>query len=370
MNNSSKKPAEFGLNEPLALKAVSLPLRGEMVTLAREERGQTQEQLALLLGVKQGTLCKLENGILAPSDDLRIKLAEVLDRPAEFFAYAGPIEAPTFVQYRRKTNIVPAVMKSFWARITLATLEVRKLLVSAELVTQKLPCIDPDECAEGVIEVARRIRRMWKLPPGPIRNLMRLVENSGCLVVRLDFGTRKIDGCSGFVDELPVIFINTGLSAARQRLTIAHELGHLIMHRYPSEEAEDEAFLFASELLAPGNELEPTLRPLSMDKLARLKLYWGISMQALIKRAESLGAIQPSTMRYYWAKITQSGYRESEPYDEEQVSEKPSLLNEIIDTYIKEMHYSEEELARLLMMNTPALMSKYRGFANHLRIVR
>ena len=298
------------------------------------------------------------------------RLVKVTHRPSEFFRYMGPIEAPTFVLYRKKSTITPAQHKQFWAKITLATLHIRQLLSGTELVTKQLPYFDPDECNGGVPEIAQRIRRMWKLPPGPIKKLIPFVEASGCLVVIIDFMTKKIDGCSGFIDNVPVIFINANLSAARQKLTIAHELGHLIMHRFPCEEAEDQAFLFAAELLMPEAEIITMLRPLSFDRLARLKLHWGCSIQAIIKRAEGLGTISSSNARYYWAKLNQSGYREKEPYDDELKAESPTLMKEMIDTYINDLNYSEDDLAKLMLMPIPELLSSYRGIGNHLRILK
>jgi Zn-dependent peptidase ImmA (M78 family) len=200
---------------------------------------------------------------------------------------------------------------------------------------------------------------MWKLPPGPVRNLVRLIEDLGCLVVPIDFGSRKIDGCSLFIDAVPVIFVNASISAARQRITIAHELGHLLMHRFPSEEAEEEAFLFATELLVPADEIRSMLRPISMDRLARLKLHWGISMQALLKRAEQLGLIQGSTVRYHWSQMALAGYRDQEPYDDQMQAEMPTLVAEILKTYLNELQYTEEELATHLLMLPSEFRSEY-----------
>jgi Zn-dependent peptidase ImmA (M78 family) len=341
-----------------------------MLVLARDEAGLTQLELASSLGISQGNLSRLESGIISLTEDVETRLVEVLNRPPGFFRYSGPIEAPTFVLFRKKESIPPAIRKQFWAKITIATIKIRQLLSGAEIATPQLPYFDPDECPGGVVAVAKRIRRMWKLAPGPVKNIMRLAENAGCIVLRFDFGTRKIDGCSAFIDGVPVIFVNSNLSAVRQKMTVAHELGHLVMHRFPSEDAEDEAFLFASELLMPEDEISPMLRPLSFDRLARLKLYWEVSIAALVKRAEGLGLISGSTSRYYWAKMTQMGYRDCEPYDKELPAESPTLIPEIIETYLNDLKYSEQELATLMLEANPAMLNAYRGFGNSLRVVK
>jgi Zn-dependent peptidase ImmA (M78 family)/transcriptional regulator with XRE-family HTH domain len=341
-----------------------------MIELAREEMQLSQSALSALIGVSQGTLSRIEAELISLTEEVEAKLVSALDKPREFFHYRGPIEAPTFVLYRKKSQIPPDVARCFWAKITVAAVHVRQLLTGAELTAKLLPYFDPDECPGGVVEVARRIRRMLKVPPGPIRNLMHLVEGAGCLVVRTDFGTRKIDGCCGFIDHIPVIFINEKLSAVRQRLTIVHELGHLIMHRFPDEHSESQAFLFAAEFLMPEEEIRPMLSPLSFDRLARLKLYWQVSMKALIKRAEGLGIISHSTVRYYWAKMEKSGFREQEPYDDELLNETPTLLMEIVSTYVSELEYTDKELSTLIMVPTERFLKSFVGEGNYLRVVK
>lgn len=346
------------------------PHRAEMLVLARDERGLTQADAATAFGISQGMLSKLESGYGSLSAELAEAMASTYGRPVEFFRYEGPIESPTFVLYRKSANVPPDIHKRFWSKITIAVIELKRLLTGAELTTAPLPFIDPDECRGGVAEVATRLRRMWKLPPGPVNNLIRTVENAGGIVLKMDFGTRKISGCSGFIDRHPVIFVNQDMSAVRQRLTIAHEAGHLIIHRYPSDKAEEQAFLFGMELLTPREEILPMLRPLSMDRFARLKMYWQVSIQALVKRAEGLGCIKASTARYYWAQLTARGYKESEPYDDQIRSEEPTLVPEILSTYLGVLKYSKEELARLMLVEPAELTNRYLGFSNQLRVVR
>ncbi len=63
------------------------------------------------------------------------------------------------------------------------------------------------------------------------------------------------------------------------RFSLAHELGHLVMHYYfiPSEatSVEDEANEFASEFLMHEREIRPQLKRLTLPILATLKQQWG-----------------------------------------------------------------------------------------------
>ena len=62
-------------------------------------------------------------------------------------------------------------------------------------------------------------------------------------------------------DDYPVILINATSPTDRKRLTIAHELGHLVLHSVDvTEELEIEANWFAAEFLMPAEVIRPQLR--------------------------------------------------------------------------------------------------------------
>lgn len=60
-----------------------------MVTLARDVRAVTQEELANRMQVGQGTLSKYENGVLDIPDDFVPLLSRALSFPREFFYQGG-----------------------------------------------------------------------------------------------------------------------------------------------------------------------------------------------------------------------------------------------------------------------------------------
>ncbi|WP_410672237.1 ImmA/IrrE family metallo-endopeptidase [Amycolatopsis sp. cmx-4-68] len=59
--------------------------------------------------------------------------------------------------------------------------------------------------------------------------------------------------------QQPLILLNRGRLPDRERFTLAHEVGHLLMHELPADDQEKEADRFAGEFLAPAEELEPLL---------------------------------------------------------------------------------------------------------------
>lgn len=342
-----------------------------MLVLAREYMGMTQKDLALSLGVTQGHVSKIEDGLLLNiSDELLEKAASVLQRPRSFFSLPGAARAACESFYRKKSALPKSVLRQCDAAMNIRRLQIERLASNAEFDTQELPYCDPSEFRRGPAEIAQHLRRLWKLPRGPIQNLTEVVENAGCVVVWLDFGTLKLDGVSLLgADNTPIIFLNPNFPPDRMRFTLAHELGHLVMHRLPSPEMEEQAHAFASEFLMPESEIRSSFYPISLDRLARLKLYWRVSMAALLKRGTSLGAIGERYSRFLWMQMGKYGYRQTEPHEREIPVERPRLLLELVDVHFSDLEYTRSELAAALAMTNEDLDETY---LNHspLRVVQ
>lgn len=56
------------------------------------------------------------------------------------------------------------------------------------------------------------------------------LEAAGCIVFIESFGTPRVDGLSQWIDDHPVVLLNSEAPIDRQRWTLAHETGHLCMH--------------------------------------------------------------------------------------------------------------------------------------------
>jgi Zn-dependent peptidase ImmA (M78 family) len=74
---------------------------------------------------------------------------------------------------------------------------------------------------------------------------------------------------------------------------VAHELGHLVLHKdlnSGTRELERHAYRFAAELLMPTDSIldQLTAEKLTLFRLAALKATWGVSIQALARRAREL----------------------------------------------------------------------------------
>lgn len=224
----------------------------------------------------------------------------------------------------------------------------------------RLPHYDADDYTGRIDEIATMVRRAWYIPRGPIKSLMDYIERAGILVVLSDMEDARIDGASYQVPGLPpVIFLNKGLSGDRQRFTLAHELGHIIMHTFPTPNMEKEADEFAAELLMPKADIAPQLSGMSLQKAAQLKPYWKVSMGALIVRAKTLGKINAGAASYLWRQMSMRGYRTREPESLDIAPEKTSLVDALVRNLTDVMGYSNNDLEHALHLRYAELAKLY-----------
>lgn len=339
-----------------------------MMTLAREARGVTQAELSARLNIVQGTLSKYETGFVEPPTQFIEDLSMVLGFLPDFFFESGrPYGLPPF-HFRRRKKLPAKSLSKIVAEMNVRRIHISRLLLSFGSKTNRfIPEFDPDEYSGSSKErltpevAARVVREMWMLPSGPIPNMMQLLESNGGLVVSCDFGTDLIDAMSQRIDGMPVLFfVNMNSPADRLRHTLAHELGHMVMHTVQvksDEEMETEADEFAGSFLLPANEIRPQLRRFDLRQLANLKIYWKVSMAALAVRADRLNLITPYQSKMFWIEMGKLGYRKQEP--NEIPKEFPSVMRQMIQFHLNKLGYSVAELATLLFLRKSEFEAMY-----------
>lgn len=332
-----------------------------MVTVGRESRGLSQRMLAEELRVSQGRVSKIEAGLLDVPDDLLDSLARVLDYPRDFFYQEGAPRGVGIAEifHRKRQNVPKKVLDKVYARMEIRFRHIEALLRATEIAPQ-IPTLNVEDYNDSPEDIARLVRAMWNLPRGPIRDLTEMLEDQGVVIVSFDFETKKIDAISRWLPGLPpVIFINQDSPKDRLRLSLAHELGHLIMHAIPNPDIEDQANRFAAELLLPEYDVRSDLTDLTIAKLAILKRYWKASMNAILKRAEDIRAIGAGRARSLWMQMAHAGYRTREPVELDVQGERPSLLRELVDTHLHDLGYSPADIRKLMLLNDGELYSFY-----------
>jgi Zn-dependent peptidase ImmA (M78 family) len=345
----------------------------DILKLLRKSRNLSQNEICSHLELSQGNYSKIEQGLMEPSESFVQQTASFFGVDNSFFYQNEDYYSPVNPYHRSRSTLQIGDRDRVEAIANIYRIHLKKLLEAVEIIYNFVPVSNsfPPE------ETARLTRRNLHLPNGPISNLTKLLEDNGILVITYDFKTEALDGFTihGAKDILPVIYFNSVFPGERIRLTLAHELGHLIMHHHiqESRDIEKEAFAFAAEFLMPANDIMQDLRyintiKLNIEMLLRLKRKWKVSMNALLKRAEDLNVLTKNQTKYLWMQMAKSGFRTKEPYPMH--IEEPSLLRELINVYKNELQYSSNDLSVLLKVTEDTYSEFFENDKQILRVLK
>lgn len=344
----------------------------EWLRIARQARLLSQSSLARASNLSQAHLSKIENGLLDPTQDVASRLSSALNFPIDFFYGEDRVVGlPVSVHpmYRKKASVGKSRTDQVEAEINIRLLHLRRLLKSIDFEPElKLPKLDLDKFAMGPEDAARMTRRVWGIPSGPLKDLVHVAERAGCIVMHSDFDGEAVDGLTVQAHGLPpCILLNRNQPGDRQRFTLAHELGHLVMHDLPSPDMENEANAFASELLMPSADIKQAfVGGVTIQRLAELKPVWHVSMGAMLYRAKTSGVITENQSSYLWRQMSSFGYRRAEPPELAIEVEMPGVIHELFRAHVEELGYEMDELVKILCMHEDEVRSMYAlpGYAN------
>ncbi|HEX4079473.1 MAG TPA: XRE family transcriptional regulator [Rhizomicrobium sp.] len=330
---------------------------GDMLRLARQRLGLTQKSAASKLGIIQPLLSRFENGVSDPDDAFLTKAARVYDVPRAFFDVKEPVYGPPVSVHpmpRAKADVTTRDLDMVTAELNIRVMQMRRFLDGVDFEpTKEVPNLDVDQYGSPE-KVATVVRAHWGIPSGPIKNLTAIVERAGVIIGTSDFGGASISGMTFRVPgQPPLILLNSQHPADRLRFTLAHEIGHLVMHWLPTPEMEAQANEFASSLLMPRDEMRQAFggRTVSLALLASLKPEWRVAMQALLMRASGLGYVTPNQNRYLWQQISSHGWRLREPPELDFEAEKPGVLPSIIDAHLTQLGYTISDLSNFIPLH-------------------
>jgi Zn-dependent peptidase ImmA (M78 family)/DNA-binding Xre family transcriptional regulator len=342
-----------------------VPFDPRMMTLTREARGWNQADLAAALDLTQGHLSKLEAGLVEVTPELLPRIATALDCPVELLEYEVPaagIEVTCLHHRRRASTMGAPTKKRIEALARLTRISVEGLLQDVDLARphtlERLPNLSPEDAAA-------KTRLSLGIADGPIPNVVRAVESAGVVILHRALGTASQDAVSTWPHDAsttPMMLVNTGLPGDRLRFTIAHELGHLVLHSVPGDQQEVEADRFASAFLAPADQIRHDLTdlgPRDMGRLMQLKTKWGMSIAALIRRAHDLNEINDAAYKDFQIRLSRLGWRHVEPGAIEQ--ESPTLVPRLLSLRREQQGASIAQLAQLALINENVFRRYYLG---------
>ncbi|MDB5243645.1 MAG: hypothetical protein JWP57_4270 [Spirosoma sp.] len=269
--------------------------------------------------VSYGAIKKYEDGKMLPEQSVIIRLAEALGVKPDYFFRSSSIEL-TNIEFRKKSKLgakeISSITEIVRDRLE-RYFEVEELLRINRTFTNPLQLAlikDIDEVEEHVLSLLIT----WELGQNPIPNVIEMLEDKGVKIVEID-APDSFDGLSTFVDGVPVIVLNQDLDPVRKRFTALHELAHLI---FSFSEDIEHGYLekcchrFASAMLVPKPVMRRLLGEsrahLAIAELTAIKVQYGISVQALIKRAYDLQIIRDHLYKGLFIWLTKTKNRKEE----------------------------------------------------------
>jgi Zn-dependent peptidase ImmA (M78 family)/transcriptional regulator with XRE-family HTH domain len=337
-----------------------------LLRIARQRLGFSQGEAADRLAVPQVTLSRYENSVASPPDEFVARAALVYGMPIDFFRQTDAVFGPpvsVHPMWRKKADVTVRDIDKIIAEINIRVLQLRRLLGAVEYTPQSdIPRLDLDDYDGDIESIAGLVRAHWLLPRGPVENLTGAVERAGAVVVYSSMGGSAVSGVTVSVPGLlPVIVLNQDQPADRLRFTLAHELGHLVMHKFPSPDMETEANNFASAFLMPKSEITIALRSRKIDmaRLAALKPEWRVSMQALLYRAQSLNLIEKAQAAWLWRRFAMDRTKLREPVHLDFPAEQPGVVTRMVRLHLDNFGYSTGELAKIIHTNDNMLNEYY-----------
>lgn len=295
---------------------------------ARRLRAILKSELAEAIEVTPGAISQYEAGLAKPTSANLAKIAFALRMPQTFFTrgrqmYSVAEEEANFRSLRSTSK-----RERSQAR---AQVELLAEVVDFFERFLRLPAVDvPALTGEDPERAAELMRERWGLGSGPITSVVGVLKRGGVIAARLPAGTEKVDAFSCWIDERPYLILASNKRARdRSRFDAAHELGHLVLHQDPQPgpgKAEVEGHQFASAFLMPRLALSAELsRRVDFGSLIDLKLRWGVSIQALLRRGRDLGIFSDAAYHRAMRTLSARGWRTNEPGDTG-APEQPELL--------------------------------------------
>ncbi len=264
--------------------------------------GLSQNDLAEKVAMSRIGYSKLERGDVEPRLDTMQRLAKFFNVKIDALLE----EVPQFKAIRFRAN--KTLTSRDRSRRESLLISVAKCLRGLNALEQTLGCSRefsiPACDSTDPIKVATDVREQLNLGERPIIGIAGLLFNSGIKILRVDSALKRFWGFSvGRSDGGPAIVVNVhdAISYERRIFTVAHELGHLLMHddTYHSDvegaEPDDEeksANVFASHFLMPNRAFVDTWNASSnldfYKRVINVKRVFSVSYKTVLYRFSEL----------------------------------------------------------------------------------
>ncbi|QWF71610.1 ImmA/IrrE family metallo-endopeptidase [Methylomonas paludis] len=333
---------------------------GERLQRARKAAGLGLRALAEQSDLSHTTISKFENELQTPSSGQLLKLAKILGVRTEYFFRPQSLNIKG-IEYRKKSSLPQKSLDKIQADIfdqAERWHELLNLYPQSPVQDFALPAALPEQItdAEQLEALAEQLRDAWKLGLSCIPDMIDTLESQGVMVISsLVEAAHKFDGLAATINDLPVVVVGANWTGDRQRFTLAHELGHLLLkNRLTNDlQAEEEKLCnrFAGAFLLPKPTLIEHLgqhrHQLEINELYFLKHEFGLSMQGVLFRALQCEIITQTTFQQLYKLFSLKGWRSKEP-KQPYPAEQTILFKQLVYRALAEDYFTESKAAELL----------------------
>lgn len=298
------------------------------IELARQYRGWTKKELAERCGMTPTYIGKLVADPTARLTESSIeKIAYATSLPLSFFMLHATDTDRKHLAFRRKKKITKNLDNRICAEFEILADTISRVRAMSDVPDETASWLDevaPTSApqAQGVRRVAADTRAILGLPPtGAVSNVIRSAERKGVVIAPLtvDVSDAVSDGVT-YPGKTLIGYFPESKPGDRLRFTIAHELGHLVLHRYrrPKDVSlmEREANEFAGEFLLPEPDARAVLSSsMMLEDYRYVKSGWGISIAATVRRAFDLGVIDGNKYKSLYVRMAQRHWTKHEPVE-------------------------------------------------------
>lgn len=338
---------------------------GDRIKQARAAAGFSLRDLAEKAGVSAMAISKYERDETTPSSGVLLSLAKALRVRTEYFFRQVQVDLKE-VSYRKhpdmpekeKTRVLAEVHDQLERWLELESFIPTPWAIPFEL-PKKLPARVRN--FDEIEDIAIVVRQAWDLGLNPILDLIDTLESHGIKVFAVAFdASKKFNGLSAKADGKPVVVVGKDWPGDNQRFTLAHELGHIVLHGRLAKGMDEEkaCHRFAGAFLVPKPEVVKALGEgrtwLEPQELMLLKHEWGLSMGGWTYRAFDNGILPKSRMQALWSHFREHGWDKEEP-NPQYPREETRLFKQLVYHALAEDLIGESKAAELFGMSLVSL---------------
>jgi Zn-dependent peptidase ImmA (M78 family)/DNA-binding XRE family transcriptional regulator len=337
---------------------------GQRLYRARKAAGLSLRDLAAKVDLTHAAIKKYEDELITPGSAVLINLSRALNVRTEYF-FRPETVALEQIEYRKHISlpkkrleaIEHEVIDQIERRIELENLFPTPPVKAFSQVTG-MPTEVTD--LEQVEEVAETVRIAWKLGFDPIPDLIDVLETNGIRVFMVDANAdTKFDGLAASVNQMPIVVVASNWPGDRQRFTLAHELGHLMLAGRLADNVDEELACnrFAGAFMIPRQSTIEALGAhrnyIEPKELVLLKEQFGLSMTGLLYRARDVGIVT-SAWRDEQARLFRAKrWHLTEPGTPYPVEKAHVFLQQVFHA-LAEDYIGESKAAELMQMSLTA----------------